>query len=455
MTTTDAYLVLNLLPGIGPVRVARLLRRFGSPEAVLRQPAAALGSVTGCGAATAAVIAGWRQTIDLEREHRRIRETGVTVLTPADDGYPSPLRDMIDGPLVLYVMGQLTAADARAVAVVGSRQTTNYGIQSARRLSFQLAAAGMTVISGLARGIDTAAHEGALAAKGRTVAVIGSGLGHIYPPENQALAERIAACGAVVSEFPIDYPPDKQSFPLRNRIVAGWALGTLVVEAPGRSGALITANQALDYGRNVYAVPGPIDRPSSHGANRLIQEGARLVMDAADIVDDLSQLLPPRRGPGGPDRQPSQSAAAPAPAATTHRPDAAPSEAMVHSREQRQRRGPRRRVIRPAPATAPQPSDPGDVAPAPAELPLADRPAADPPATPAPAPPPLLTAAEQTLLDLLGSDERHIDELIQSSGLAGPVVLANLTRLEMKRLARQLPGKHFVRGPAAPPLEAP
>ncbi len=442
MTATDAYLVLNLLPGIGPVRVARLLRRFGSPQSVLQQPAGVLQQVSGCGAETATVIAGWRQSIDLDREHRRIRETGVTVLTPADDDYPAPLREMIDGPLVLYVMGQLTAADARAVAVVGSRRTTNYGVQSARRLSFQLAGAGMTVISGLARGIDTAAHEGALAANGRTVAVIGSGLGQLYPPENQALAERIAANGAVVTEFPIDYPPDKQSFPLRNRIVAGWALGTLVVEAPGRSGALITANQALDYGRNVYAVPGPIDRPSSLGANRLIQEGARLVMDAADIVDDLSQLLPPQRA----HRRPAG-----------RQPGAIPSEAMVHTREQRQQRGPRRRVIKPAPT----PAADGEAAAAaslpdstPPEPPLVVQgllPVAQVQPAPPPPPPPVLTAAEQTLLDLLGDDERHLDELIHSSGLAGSVVLANLTRLEMKRLARQLPGKHFVRGPAAPP----
>jgi DNA processing protein len=193
---------------------------------------------------------------------------------------------------VLYVWGKLTERDRHAIGVVGSRQATHYGLTCAKKLSFQIAYAGYTVVSGLARGIDTAAHEGALASKGRTVAVIGSGMGQLYPPENQALAERIASQGAVVSEFPVDYPPDRQSFPLRNRIVAGWSTGLLVVEAPVRSGSLITAQQALDMNRTVYAVPGNVDRPTSMGCNKLIQQGAKLVMDGGDILDDLTSLFP-------------------------------------------------------------------------------------------------------------------------------------------------------------------
>ncbi len=294
MNRTEAYLTMNLLPGIGPVRVRRLLEAFGTPEEVLRQKSGRLQEVNGIGPELAETIATWEQKIDLSRELRRIKEFGATVVTQEDEVYPKNLREVYDPPLLLYVWGKLLERDRHAVGVVGSRRTTHYGMQAARKLSFQLAHAGMTVVSGLALGIDTAAHEGALAAKGRTVAVIGSGLAKLYPPDNQTLAERIAdGNGAVVSEFPIDANPDKQSFPLRNRIVAAWSQGVLIVEAPAKSGALITCNQAADYGRTVYAVPGPIDRPSSLGCNKLIQNGAKLVLSAEDILEDLTWLIPP------------------------------------------------------------------------------------------------------------------------------------------------------------------
>jgi DNA processing protein len=240
----------------------------------------------------AEAVAGWESRIDLGRELRRIREEELTILTQEDALYPKLLKEIYDPPIVLYVRGQLTERDHNALAIVGSRRTTQYGLSASKKLAFQLAYAGYTVISGLARGIDTAAHEGALASRGRTVAVIGAGIGKLYPPENEALAEKIAQQGAVVSEFPVDYPPDKQSFPLRNRIVSGWSCGVIVTEAPSRSGALITAQQAAEQGRTVYAVPGNIDRPSSHGCNKLIQEGAKLIMDGADVLDDLMSLFP-------------------------------------------------------------------------------------------------------------------------------------------------------------------
>lgn len=294
MTTTEAYIVLNLIPKIGPVRVRRMLDALGTPEAILEADPLRLMSADGIGEEIANSIATWQDHIDLSRELRRISETKVHVITQESREYPKMLKEIYDPPIVLYVRGKLEERDRHSISVVGSRRATHYGIQAARKLSFQMAHAGLTVVSGLARGIDTAAHEGALAANGRTVAVIGSGLGQLYPPENETLAERIEStnAGAVVSQFPIDYPPDKQSFPLRNRIVAGWGHGVLVVEAPKRSGSLITANQAADQGRAVYAIPGQIDRPSSHGANALIQNGARLVMDASDILDDMSILLP-------------------------------------------------------------------------------------------------------------------------------------------------------------------
>ena len=188
--------------------------------------------------------------------------------------------------------GRLEARDQHAIGVVGSRRTTHYGLECAKKLSYQIAYSGLTVVSGLARGIDTAAHQGALAAKGRTVAVLGTGLHHLYPAENRALAEKIASCGALVTEFSMETTPDRQTFPMRNRIISGWGFGLLVVEAGMNSGALISASQAADQGRNLYAVPGPIDRPTSHGTNRLIQQGAKLVMSVDDILEDVQTLFP-------------------------------------------------------------------------------------------------------------------------------------------------------------------
>jgi DNA processing protein len=207
----------------------------------------------------------------LPAELERIRQFGATVITQDDPIYSPSLRQIYDPPLVLYVWGTLEERDHNALGIVGSRRTTHYGLECAKRLSYQVAYSGITVVSGLARGIDTAAHQGALAAKGRTIAVLGTGLNHLYPAENRALAEKIAHSGAVISEFPMDTTPDRQTFPMRNRIISGWGFGLLVVEAGANSGALISASQATDQGRNLYAVPGPIDRPTSLGTNRLIQ----------------------------------------------------------------------------------------------------------------------------------------------------------------------------------------
>ncbi len=293
MTSREACIALNLLPKIGPVRVRKLIDVFGSPEGILGAPRSELKAVQGIGADIAGNISEWASVIDLDRELRRIEELGLHILTWEDEAYPPLLKEIYDPPIVLYVKGEVTSKDRHGIAIVGSRRGTHYGLAAAKKFGFQLAHAGLSVVSGLARGIDTAAHEGALAGKGRTIAVIGCGLGNLYPPENKALADRIAeGNGAVVSEFPVDYPPDKQSFPMRNRIVAGWSLGITVIEAPARSGALITASQAMDQGRNVYAVPGQIDRPTSAGSNRLIQQGAKLVMDGSEILEDLGALFP-------------------------------------------------------------------------------------------------------------------------------------------------------------------
>jgi DNA processing protein len=210
------------------------------------------------------------------------------------------LREIYDPPLVLYVKGDLTAKDKNAVAMVGSRMTTHYGIETARKLAYQLAYVGVTVVSGGARGIDTAAHQGALSAKGRTICVLGTGINLIFPPENAELFGRIAANGAVVTQFPFNRPADKQSFPIRNRIVAGMTLGTVVVEADLHSGALITSNFATEYGRQVFAVPGRIDSPRSKGCHDLIKKGAKLCEGAEDILSEFEYLFPGSNRPPSP-----------------------------------------------------------------------------------------------------------------------------------------------------------
>jgi len=304
MTSTEAYIALNMLPGIGAARLRRLLEVFQSPERILLAGTRELRSVQGIGPEVAEAIVNWEKQVDLAAELGRIADFGAKVIPHDSPGYPPLLRQISSPPIVLYVWGELQPRDFHAIGVVGSRRGTHYGLECAKKLSYQLAYAGLTVVSGLARGIDTAAHQGALAAQGRTIAVLGSGLLKLYPSENKLLAEKITAAGAVVSEFSMEVTADTQTFPMRNRIVAGWGSGVLIVEAGFGSGALITASQAVEEGRNVYAVPGPIDRPTAAGSNRLIQQGAKLVTSAADILDDLNILLPrtPAEQPTPPDR---------------------------------------------------------------------------------------------------------------------------------------------------------
>ena len=292
MTRKEAFIALNMVPHLGPVRLRRLLDIFDSPERVLSAKRNELQNVDGLNQALIDSLASWESVVDLSQELTRIREFGATVLSFEDSDYPALLREIHDPPTILYVWGKIEPRDNHAIGVVGSRRTSHYGLECAKKISYQIAYAGLTVVSGLARGIDTASHQGALAAKGRTVAVLGTGLHHLYPAENRALAEKIASTGAVVTEFPMDTTPDRQTFPMRNRIISGWGFGLLVVEAGVNSGALISASQAADQGRNLYAIPGPIDRPTSHGANRLIQQGAKLVMSVDDILEDVQTLFP-------------------------------------------------------------------------------------------------------------------------------------------------------------------
>jgi len=287
MNHLEACVALNMIPQMGPVRLRRLLDAFGSAEKTLLARTDQLAAVEGIPRPLAENIARWQEFADPAAELKKAADLGARIITPQDDEYLPLLREIHDPPIVLYVLGRMTERDRNAVAVVGSRKATHYATECAKKLGFQMAYAGLTVVSGLARGIDTAAHQGALAAKGRTIAVIGAGLAHLYPPENAELAGRIVSSGAVVSEFPIDTKPDRQTFPIRNRIVTGMSFGVLVVEAGANSGALISANMAGEQGRTLYAVPGRIDSPAALGSNRLIQQGAKLVTGADDILDDL------------------------------------------------------------------------------------------------------------------------------------------------------------------------
>lgn len=300
MDSKEALVALNMVDHVGPVRLRQLLAQFGNAASVLQAPVNALRRVPGIGDETAEAIAGWEKSIDLSAELQRIRDFGCHVLTTDDEEYPASLREIYDPPIVLYVKGSLKAQDRNAVALVGSRRTTQYGQETARKLAYQLGYVGVTVVSGGARGIDTAAHHGALTAKGRTIAVLGTGINLVFPPENLELFERIAASGAVITQFPFNRPADKQSFPIRNRIVAGMTLGTVVVEANLSSGALITSNFAVEYGRQVFAVPGRVDSPCSKGCHDLIKKGAKLCEGVEDILSEFEYLFPASNRPPSP-----------------------------------------------------------------------------------------------------------------------------------------------------------
>ncbi len=294
MTSHEAMVVLNMLEGIGPVRVRRLLEVFGSSEAILNASASRLRSVPGIGAEVADSIQRWESQVNLAEELRACESFGCQVITQLDEAYPSQLRQIYDPPLVLYVKGTIEQRDQNAIAMVGSRMTTHYGREVARKLAYQLASAGVTVVSGGARGIDAVAHRATLAAKGRSFCVLGNGINLVYPPENRDLFEALAASGAVMTQFPFNRKADRQTFPIRNRIVAGLTLGTVVVEANANSGALITANMANDCGRQVFAVPGPVHSPRSKGCHQLIKNGAKLCETVEDILCEFEYLFPMR-----------------------------------------------------------------------------------------------------------------------------------------------------------------
>lgn len=278
----------TLVPGLGPVRFKRLLDYFGSAERAWRADAQALQDA-GLDAKVASAFIATRASLSLDREHAKVIRAGAAVVTWQDPSYPALLREIYAPPPVLYLRGTLVPGDSAAVAVVGTRQVTSYGKQATERFVTDLVASGLTIVSGLARGVDTVAHKAALQAGGQTIAVLGNGVDIVYPAENGRLTEQIIENGAIISEQPMGAKPDAVNFPARNRIIAGLSMGTLVIEAGERSGALITADMALEMGREVFAVPGNIFSRYSQGTNRKIREGAaKLVATVQDVLVELN-----------------------------------------------------------------------------------------------------------------------------------------------------------------------
>ncbi len=295
MPDHDAELIdtvrLSLVDGVGPRIRRRLLDRFGDPRAALAAAPSELREVEGVGAKLTERIIRAANEIDAEGEIAYCCDRGIAILTEAHAEYPRTLREIPDPPGLLFVRGSLKPADALAIGIVGTRHGTAYGLRQAERLAASLARAGLTIISGLARGIDAAAHRGALGAGGRTLGILASGVLNIYPPEHDKLADQVAEHGAVISEQPPRSAPLAGTFPQRNRIISGMSLGVIVVEAAERSGALITARHAVEQGRDVFAVPGNVDSRASRGCHRLLRDGAILVESADDVLEALGPLV--------------------------------------------------------------------------------------------------------------------------------------------------------------------
>ena len=356
---------LNLVPGIGPRLQQLLVARFDSPAGVFAASSSELSAVDGIGPKLLSTISEARHSDDAERELARCRELGVEMLHLDSPDYPPMLAEICDAPNVLYCRGDIVEQDQLAVAIVGSRRCTLYGRQQAERLAGALARAGMTVVSGLARGIDAAAHRGALNAGGRTIAVAATGLAQVYPPEHVELADEVSRQGAIVTESPLHREPIPGLFPQRNRLISGLSLGVIVIEASQKSGSLHTARHAMEQGREVFALPGRIDSLASIGSNNLIRDGATLIRGVEDVLDELGPLTRP-----------------------------------VQTGVSEEVRTPR-------------------------ELTLNDQ--------------------ERHVINLIGSEPSHLDEVMRNTNLDPSRVLATLTVLEMKKLVRRLPGGYLVR----------
>ncbi|MCP4639059.1 MAG: DNA-protecting protein DprA [bacterium] len=392
------WLTLTLVPGVGTAMFVRLLARFRTAGNVLRTPRAALAEVVGPKLADR--IVQYKDVADVDAQERAMDKAGASLVTLEDQGYPLRLAEIYDPPLVLFVRGELGDDDQPCVGVVGTRRASPYGIRMAEQFGRELAARGITVVSGMAAGIDAAAHRGAIEAGGRTIAVLGNGVDIAYPAQNEGLMHDITGHGCVVSQFAMGVGPSKGHFPHRNRIISGMSLGTLIVEAPLRSGALITARQAADQGREVFAVPGQVGMANSSGPHALIREGAKLVETVDDILVELE--LP------GTCRTAQLEDA---PLSTGHtEPDAPPQ----------------------------RPSQP-------ARTGAARKATSDPHANTATAtaPPPEMSKTERAILRVISQDGSYVDEIAQACRIPVSEALSSLTLLELKGLVRQFSGKRF------------
>lgn len=284
------WIALKLIDGVGNVGFKNLIEVFGSPENAFNAPTDALKAIPGITRKIALNIKGFNDWQKVDKELELADKTKVSIITASNFLYPKSLLNIYDFPPFLYVKGTLREDDIN-VAVVGSRMATTYGKFSTQRLCQELALHGITIVSGMARGIDSAAHTGALTGKGRTIAVLGCGIDIVYPLENKKLLEKISENGAVITEFPFSTPPSGPNFPARNRIISGMSLGVVVIEAGDKSGSLITARLALEQGREVFAVPGSIDSPGSKGTHKLIREGAKLIESVHDILEEITPQI--------------------------------------------------------------------------------------------------------------------------------------------------------------------
>lgn len=404
MTQQLYWLGLSLLMRNSPARAKQAVAHFGTPEQVWRASMSDLQAF-GFTEPGAQRLAQERSKLNLAREMDRIIRSGAQIITMGEAAYPSSLRSLDDAPPLLYMRGTLLESDTLALGMVGTRTATRYGLDAAHYFALELARAGVTIISGLAQGIDAAAHRGALEAKGRTIALLGSGVDVLYPREHDRLAQQISENGALLSEYPLGTPPIASNFPRRNRLISGLSRAVLVVEAPEHSGALLTANAALEQGRDVFAVPGLIFNPSSMGANRLIQDGAKLVMSSADILEEFG--FEAGVGPAVP--RPAKHAASSA------GPRAKPAReaSVTFKREKPVLRGPASPMPDPDLAELPRQTD--DIAS------VND-----------------LPETERLVYERLSSVPIHIDEIIRDLHLSVSDVSVALTMLELKGLAENM-----------------
>lgn len=362
------WIALKSIFGVGNVTFPALVDRFGSPRAIFAAPAPQLAETPGITKKTAAAIACFEDWDKVKLDFERALKADIQIITWLDDLYPAQLQNIYDRPAFIYVKGTLTK-DEINIAMVGSRQASTYGKYTTGKISRELSIKGITIVSGLARGIDAAAHRGAIAGHGRTIAVMGSGLDVIYPPENRKLYAEIVQNGAVISEYAPGTPPLASNFPSRNRIISGMSYGVVVVEAGEKSGSLITARLALEQGREVFAVPGSIDSKGARGTNKLIKQGAKLVENIDDILEDILPQI----------EKPAQAAAASADGVTAIDP-------LITAK---------------------------------------------------------LSAVEQTIVDLIGTGNLQVDEIIAATALAPAEALSSLMSLELKGIIKQQPGKYF------------